>query len=213
MNNLHLYHKMLHQLCQWFPNERITRKRNMALLLVGLYASSRIHLSHIVRKWPLPSKDLSLVNRLRRFLSNPRWSVQEWYRPVAVQLLQPFAGGRICLVIDCTKLGFRYRLMIIGIAYRRRTLPLAWSIHRGRKGHTTANEQIALFLLAAKTRMAFCHPPARPHQGALVGPGLGEIEHYRLVPWRNPSHRLGPTYPEERCRLVLAAASLAKGRR
>lgn len=145
MNNLHLYHKMLQQLCQWFPNERITRKRNMALLLVGLYTSGRVHLSHIVRKWPVPSKELSLVNRLRRFLSNPRWSVREWYHPVAHRLLQPYSSRQVRLVIDCTKLGFRYRLMVVGIAYRRRTLPLAWSVHRGRKGHTTADEQIALF--------------------------------------------------------------------
>jgi hypothetical protein len=144
MNNLRLYHKLLQQLCQWFRTERIRRKRNMALLLVSLYTSGRVHLSHIVRKWPLPGKDLSLVNRLRRFLSNPRWSVQEWYRPVAVRLLQPFAGGRLRLVMDCTKLGFRYRLMVVGLAYRRRTVPLAWSIHPRCKGHTTAAEQIAL---------------------------------------------------------------------
>jgi hypothetical protein len=150
MNNLHLYHKMLHQLCQWFPQERITRKRNMAWLLVGLYASGRVHLSHIVRKWPLPGKELSLVNRLRRFLSNPRWSAQEWYRPVVARMLAPFAGQPLRLVIDCTTLGLRYRLMVVGLAYRRRTLPLAWSIHRGIKGHTTTQEQIALFARVEK---------------------------------------------------------------
>lgn len=35
-NNLQLYHKTVQQLCQWLPDERITRLRNMALLLVGL---------------------------------------------------------------------------------------------------------------------------------------------------------------------------------
>jgi hypothetical protein len=113
-------------------------------------------LSHIVRKWPIAGKDLSLVNRLHRFLSNPRWSVQEWYRPVAIRVLQPFAGRRIRLVIDCTKLGFRYRLMVVGVAFRRRTFPLAWSVHRGQKGHTTVAEQIALFRQVKKLLPADC---------------------------------------------------------
>ena len=39
-NNLHTYHKTLQQLQQWLPNERITRMRNMALLMLGLQLSS-----------------------------------------------------------------------------------------------------------------------------------------------------------------------------
>ena len=35
-NNLQMYHRILTGLCQWHPGERITRIRNMALLLVGL---------------------------------------------------------------------------------------------------------------------------------------------------------------------------------
>ena len=66
MNNLRLYHKLLSQFCQWFPGERITRKRNLAWLVVGLYRSASVHLPHIARQLPLPAQDPSLVNRLRR---------------------------------------------------------------------------------------------------------------------------------------------------
>ena len=38
-NNLQTYHKTLTQLCQWLPKERITRLRNMALLMLGLQLS------------------------------------------------------------------------------------------------------------------------------------------------------------------------------
>ena len=144
-NNLQLYHRILRQLCQWLPDERITRKRNMALLVTGLYLSAAVHLSLIVRKWPTPGKIPSLVNRLRRFLDNPRVSVRDWYRPVAAQLVQAYAGQCIRLVIDCTKVGFRHRMLTISIAYRRRTLPLAWSIHRGSKGHIKVQHHLALF--------------------------------------------------------------------
>jgi Transposase DDE domain len=144
MNNLRLYHKLLRQICQWFPGERITRKRNLALMMVGLYLGASVHLSHIARELPIGGKDPSLVNRLRRFLNNPRVCVRRLYRPVAVQVLTAFVGQRIRLVIDCTKVGFRYRLMTISLVYRKRTIPLVWSVHPGSRGHTTAKQQIEL---------------------------------------------------------------------
>jgi hypothetical protein len=144
-NNLQIYHIVLNQICQWLPEERVTRQRNMALLITGLFLGAAVHMPKIVRKWPVVGKLPSLVNRLRRFLNNPRVVVKEWYRPVAKELVQPFAGGRIRLVVDCTKVGFYFRLLTISIAYRKRTLPLAWSVHRGRKGHIKAEEIIALF--------------------------------------------------------------------
>jgi len=98
----------------------------------------------VVRKWHLPSKEPSLVNRLRRFLSNNRLSVQACYRPVAQQLVSIFAGHTIRLVIDCTKVGFNHQVMVVAIAYRRRTLPLAWSVHRGAKGNVAVADQMTL---------------------------------------------------------------------
>lgn len=144
-NNLHTYHKTLHQLRQWLPQERITRLRNMALLMLGLQLSGAIHLPLIVRKWPLPGKIPSLTNRLRRFLDNPYVAVRDWYHPLAQQMTQAFVGKEIRLIIDCTKVGFNYRLLTIGIAYKKRTLPLAWSVHKGRKGHVAVDKQLKLF--------------------------------------------------------------------
>lgn len=144
MNNLRLYHKLLAQICQWFPEERITRKRNLVLMMVGLYQGASIHLAHIARELPLAGKDPSLVNRLRRFLNNPRVMVRELYRPVAAQVLSAFVEQRIRLVMDCTKIGFRYRLMTVSLAYRKRTIPLVWRVHSGSRGHTTVQQQIEL---------------------------------------------------------------------
>jgi len=143
-NNLHTYHKTLQQLRQWLPQERITRLRNMALLLLGLQLSGAIHLPLIVRKWPVAGKVPSLTNRLRRFLNNPHVSVRDWYHPLAQQLVHAYAGHEIRLVIDCTKVGFHHRLLMIGIAYKKRTLPLVWSVHKGGKGHINVTKQVEL---------------------------------------------------------------------
>lgn len=144
-HNLQLYHKVLQQIRQWLPQERVTRQRNLALLVAGLYLSMTIHLSQIASTWPLAGKELSLTNRLRRFLDNQRVTVERWYVPLVRQLIDTFADKRLCLVVDCTQVGFNHRLLMIGLAYRKRTLPLAWSVHQGRKGHVTTAAQIALF--------------------------------------------------------------------
>jgi hypothetical protein len=143
-DNLRVYHTILAQICKWLPDERITRVRNLALFLTGLYLGAKVHLPFIVRKWPTAGKVPSLVNRLRRFLTNPRVSVWDFYRPVAERLVGAFRGQPIRLIIDCTKLGFNYQLMTVAIAYRKRALPLVWSVHHGKKGSIAAKKQIAL---------------------------------------------------------------------
>jgi len=144
-HNLSLYHNTRRQFVQWYPEARITRVRNLALLVTGLCLSMGIHLSQIASEWPLPGKEPSLVNRLRRFLSNSAVDVSAWYRPIARRLIASLAGQCLRLVVDVTKVGFNHRLMVIGLAYRKRTLPLRWSVHQGAQGHTTVEEQLALF--------------------------------------------------------------------
>ncbi len=144
-NNLPHYHKTVALLCQWLPGERITRLRNMALLLVGLQQARGIHLSQIVNQWPgVLGKLPSLVNRLNRFLNNPQVEVRRWYEPLAKVLIKQFQGRPLRLIIDCTKVGFNFRMLSISIAYKKRALPLVWSIHRGRKGHVSYHAQLAL---------------------------------------------------------------------
>lgn len=143
-NNLQLYHKILGQLCKWLPEERVTRKRNLALMVTGLYLSAAVHLSRIVSKWPVEAKAPSLVNRLQLFLDNERLTPRDCYRPLAANLIAALAGTELRLVVDITKVGFDHRAMVVGVAYRRRTLPLAWSVHKGSIGNVPVNRIIEL---------------------------------------------------------------------
>ncbi len=171
-NNLRLYHKMKAQLCQWLPEERITRIRNMALLLTGLKLSGSPHLSKVVRKWPLVGKFPSLTNRLWRFLSNPRIKVAQWYEPVAEEIITNLPAGPVTLVIDSTKVGFAHRVLTIGVAFKKRTLPLVWHVRRGRKGHSQVAEQLRLFKQVA---------PLLPKRATIWVVGDTEFQSVRLL--------------------------------
>lgn len=42
--NLLFYHRVLKQLHQWLPDERVTRQRNLALFITGFSLNRAIHL-------------------------------------------------------------------------------------------------------------------------------------------------------------------------
>lgn len=120
------------------------RVRNEALLVLGLVVGKAVHLGHIVRAWPVASKDPSLVNRLRRFLDNAQVDSRTGYRPVVAPILQQLAGQPSRLVLDVPPVGLNHRMTMVGVQYRGRTLPLIWEVFEGTKGHVGFQTHIRL---------------------------------------------------------------------
>jgi hypothetical protein len=146
-----LYGSLRNLLVQLHPKERQTRIRNFSWLLAGLFLSGSVHLSKIASKIPFTTTKKatlpSAVRRLSRLLNNGAISVRAWYEPLASRLLEHQAKsleGEIRLIVDGTKVGFKHRLLMVGLAYRRRALPIAWSWVRSEKGHSSAYKQRAL---------------------------------------------------------------------
>lgn len=150
INQLHL--TLVRLLLQLRPGERITRVRNWSRLLVGLCLSRSVHLSKIANKIPTTKATLpSATRRLSRLLDNDSIRVRDWYEPIARSLLERAAqggggggGGEIRLIVDGSKVGFDHQLLMVGLAYRRRAIPIAWSWVRNAKGHSSSYKQRAL---------------------------------------------------------------------
>lgn len=142
-DTLRLYHSILTRMHRFRPDERITRLRNLALLMTGLFLARSVHLAHITRKWPVAATLPSLTNRLRRFLSNERVEATGFYRPIVTGLLARFARSQtpLRLLLDTTQLGRRHRLYTVSVAWRRRAVPLAFLVVNKRKGHLSVREQ------------------------------------------------------------------------
>ena len=130
-----LYHIWMKKLEELRPGERVTRLRNLTWLLVGLYSAQAVHLSKVAAKLPGLSYLPSRIRRLSRLppsrgrgeVDNPAIQVRAWYEPVARGLLQRLAGGVVHLVVDGSKVGFGHQLLMVAVAYRRRTIPLTRS--------------------------------------------------------------------------------------
>ncbi len=144
-----LYHTWVRQIQQLRPRERITRVRNMVYLMLGMLESKSVALSKVAVKIPGPAQTLSIARRLRRFVDNEQVDVEEWYQPVALDWLawQGASTGLIRLIIDSTKIGHGYQLLMIALAFRRRAIPMAWLWLKHKKGKGRASVAQHLELL------------------------------------------------------------------
>ena len=141
-----LYHTWIQRIRELRPTQRITQIRNFVWLLVGIHQSRSVCLSRIAGKIPGSAKLPSLTRRLSRFLDNPALKVREWYEPIARQWIQAQADAlqQVRLVVDGTKVGFTYQLLMVSLVYRHRAIPIAWTWVRHVKGHSTAHLQLSL---------------------------------------------------------------------
>lgn len=139
-----LYHTWIRQILEIRPKERITRVRNFARLIVGIYDSRSVYLSRIAGEIPGKAKLLSTAKRLSRFIHNESVNVREWYEPLARKWLeaQHNALKEVRLIVDGTKVGFSHQLLMISLAYRKRSIPIAWTWVKHVRGHSTAALQI-----------------------------------------------------------------------
>ena len=98
---------------------------------------------------------------------------------MAQQLLAPFAGQEVRLIIDGSKVGFGHQLLMVAVAYRRRSLPLAWCWVNVKRGHSSYQKQLAL--------LAYVRTLLPPDTGVLlVGDGEfgGILVLRQLEAWR-----------------------------
>jgi hypothetical protein len=144
MTTNHLYHTWQKKIMQLFPDERITRVRNLAWLITGIYLARSVHLSHIASKVTAKAALGSVTRRLDRFLENSAVRVRAWYEPLVKDLLMRRQGQTICLIVDGSKVSFDHQWLVVTLAYRKRALPLVWMWLRAQRGHSSAGRQLAL---------------------------------------------------------------------
>jgi hypothetical protein len=141
-----LYHTWIQRIRELRPGQRITQVRGFVWLMLGIYQSRSVNLSRVAGKIPGQAKLVSVTRRLSRLLANPAIAVRDWYEPIARQWLncQAQAGQQIRLIVDGSKVGFGHQLLMVSMAYRRRSIPIAWTWMPYVRGHSTGATQVEL---------------------------------------------------------------------
>ena len=127
----HLYRSLHSYLLQRIPDDCDSRLTNLIFLMMGIIQSRSVQLNLVARKTPIRAKKLSIVKRLSRFLDNP---AVQYHAFAALLLGSAGASGQVHLMIDASKVAFGFRLVMVSLAYQRRSLPIAWTWLVGSRG-------------------------------------------------------------------------------
>jgi hypothetical protein len=130
----------------------------LAMMITGIVMSRKAQLSTMSAETPVEAKEKSIEMRLRRWVKHEKIEVEAIYLPFAQQILEALSSSPLVLVMDGSQIGRGCMVLMIGVLYKKRALPLAWVVYQGKKGHTTAKRHIEalekiLPLLPAKSEV------------------------------------------------------------
>jgi len=114
----------------------------LAMMITGIVLGKKAQLSAMSAEIPHSAKDRSIEKRMRRFVQHEKIDVEITYVPFAQQILTSLAGKPLLLAMDGSQVGRACMVLMVGVIYRSRLLPIAWVIYKGKKGHTTAERHI-----------------------------------------------------------------------
>ena len=102
---------------------------NLALLVYGLFKARSCHLCRVADELPLEGEKESLIQRLKRWLMNPRFAPESLYRKWIAQWLVHWPDGKeLVLVFDRTEVADRFNVLMLAVEFRGRAIPLTWDI-------------------------------------------------------------------------------------
>lgn len=148
-NSQRLYHTVTRAILSKCPTQRITQTRNLAWFIVGVVIAAHCQLTRIAPHLPWDGNRDSIVQRLRRVLKNPRLAVRTLYGPTVGYVLTWLNTGRpLILVIDRTTISDDLNILLIGVAFRGRVLPLVWKVQQKQGSFQLRYVQAALRFIA-----------------------------------------------------------------
>jgi hypothetical protein len=118
------------------PKGNVARHLNtLAMMIAGMVGSQKCHLPAVAKKVPIGGKPQSRVRRFERFVANKAIDTKTYYLPYVQCLLASLPQEPWVLVIDGSEAGRQCVLLSINVIYKKRALPLCWTVVKGKKGH------------------------------------------------------------------------------
>ena len=173
-NQMKVYTKIMQKLKKMMPQTPQNQMVTTAMMVAGIVLGRKAQLSAISLEVPHPAKPASLEKRMQRFVKNEQFDVEINYMPFAELILDHLADKPLLLAIDGSNIGRGCMAIMVGVIYKRRAIPLAWLVYKGKKGHTTAERHIAAL------QKVF---PLIPKEAHVVLLGDGEYDDIELLEW------------------------------
>lgn len=168
-----LYDSTRTALAAHLPDVIDSQLTNVALLVAAAVQVQSCHLADLARAMPLDGLQRSKQQRIRRTLDNERISPATHVVPILQAALAGLRGQAVALLIDRVIINTIFNVLVVSVAFKRRSIPLAWTILE-HAGTTTLAEQQAILTTALA-----CLPPAV----RVTIQGDGEFRSTALFAW------------------------------
>lgn len=109
----------------------------LAMMISGIVMSRNAQLSAMSSEIPTATKEKSIEMRMRRWVKD-EIDVEAVYLPFARQILEALSHLPLVLVMDGSQAGRGCLVLMVGVLYQKRALPIAWLVYKGKKGHASA---------------------------------------------------------------------------
>ena len=123
-----LYHRLTTELQRRLPAASKPQVRNLALLTQALVFSEDCHLANLALQLPIRGQRQSLIQRQVRFLDNCHVNRLTHYFPLVRQVFAHWPDWEVNLVMDRTDLGQEKSILLLGVAFAHRVIPLTWRV-------------------------------------------------------------------------------------
>jgi len=145
-----VYTKVLKTIKQFVTDQHPGHIITLAMMIAGIVMSKKAQLSEMSSEIPTAAKDKSTEMRLRRWVKHDGIDEEMIYLPFAQQILNALSEQELVLVMDGSQVGRGCMVLMVGVVYKKRALPIAWLVYKGKKGHTTAKRHIEVLEKVSK---------------------------------------------------------------
>lgn len=116
----------------------------LAMMMTGLIRGKSSHFEQIGAKSGARAKYPSRVKQIHRFIKNEHVSYESHFMPFIEIVIASLGLTEFRLSIDSSQVGRGCLMLTIGLVYKKRVIPLVWMVYKGKKGHSSAQTQLAL---------------------------------------------------------------------
>jgi hypothetical protein len=136
-----VYTKVKKTLKQMLKMDHQGQVVTLAMMIAGIVLSRKAQLSVMSSEIPTEAQEKSIEMRMRRWVKD-ELDVEAVYMPFARQILEALRHLPLVLVMDGSQAGRGCMVLMIGVLYQKRALPIAWLVYKGKKGHASAERHI-----------------------------------------------------------------------
>jgi hypothetical protein len=131
--NYRLLYQWEQALAQHLPILNSWQQANVALFSYGIIRAESCQQGKVARQVSCAERVESTIRRWRRFLANRAFPLEAFFAAWSRWVVEALNPQQVTLLVDETKIHQRIGIMLVGVAWQGRCLPLAWRTYRANR--------------------------------------------------------------------------------